>query len=267
MKAATGRRCFGAVCVKDFGSDAGGKSTPIRHWEADMSKLATAAGVAPLAGAVGAEVAQTNPARIILLRHGEKKNGRELCGVGKLRAQALAAQYLGKGAPGNDVIFGNGGKPDAFFAVTAHTQETALPSAHTWGKPLTIFSVPPEDPNEETDLDTQTQKAAAALASADYAGKIVVVVWEHKHIANENLTETFWMLLKLGGIPNANVPKTWAGTNYDYFWIIDYKSAQPTFTAVPQAYASAAYAQVPNNPWGEDVDQTKFPEFYQDCKQ
>lgn len=232
-----------------------------------MSKLAMAAGVAPLAGALGAEVAQTNPARIILLRHGEKKNGRELCDVGKLRAQALAAQYLGKGAPGNDVIFGNGGKPDAFFAVTAHTQETAAPSAHTWGKPLTIFSVPPEDRNEETDLDTQTQKAAAALASADYAGKIVVIVWEHKHIAKENLTDTFWTLLKLGGIPNANVPKSWAGTNYDYFWIIDYKSAQPTFTVVPQAYASTAYAQVPNNAWGEDVDQTKFPEFYQDCKQ
>ena len=31
--------------------------------------------------------------------------------------------------------------------------------------------------------------------------------------------------------------------------------------------ASAACAQVPNNAWGEDVDETRFPEFYHDCKQ
>src|SRR5271165_454609 len=160
-------------------------------WEADISKLATAAGAAAPAGAPGAESAQARPARIILLRHGEKKNSRELCDVGKLRAQALAAQYLGKGAPGNDVIFGDGGKPDAFFAVTAHTEETAAPSAGTWGMQPTMFSVLPDDPDEEADLDTQTQKAAAALASADYAGKTVVVVWEHKHIASETLTNTF----------------------------------------------------------------------------
>lgn len=91
-----------------------------------MSKLATAAGAAAPAGALGAEAAQAHPAHIILLRHGEKKNGRELCDVGKLRAQALSDQYLGKGAPGNDTIFGNAAKPDAFFAVTARTNSGAL---------------------------------------------------------------------------------------------------------------------------------------------
>ena len=84
-------------------------------------------------------------------------------------------------------------------------------------------------------------------------------MWEHKHIAKENLTDTFWTLLKLGGIPNANVPKSWAGTNYDYFWIIDYKSAQPTFTVVPQAYASTAYAQVPNNAWARTWTRPNSP--------
>jgi hypothetical protein len=231
-----------------------------------MSKLARAAGVAAPAGALGADAAQAHPARIILLRHGEKKNGRELCNVGSLRAQALSAQYLGRGARENDAIYGNGRTPDAFFAVTAHTQETAAPSAQSWGKQLTMFLVPPGDPDEESDLDTQTQKAAAALASAEYAGKIVVVVWEHKHIANEDLTNTFWTLLKLGEIPNANVPKSWAGTNYDFFWIIDYKNALPTFTVVPQVYTGADYVKVPNNQWGVEVDQSKFPDFYQDCK-
>jgi hypothetical protein len=230
-----------------------------------MSNLATAAGAAAPAGALGAEAAQAHPARIILLRHGEKKNGRELCDVGKLRAQALSDRYLGKGATENDAIFGAGAKPDAFFAITAHTQETAASSAQSWGKQLTIFSVPLGDPNEESDLDTQTQDAVTALTSAEYAGKIVVVVWEHKHIANVGLTNTFRTLLKLGEIPNANVPESWAGTNYDFFWIIDYKDAQPTFTMVPQAYASAL--KVPDNAWGVAVDETRFPDFYQGCKQ
>jgi hypothetical protein len=80
-------------------------------------------------------------------------------------------------------------------------------------------------------------------------------VWEHKHIANEDLTSTFWALLKLGEIPNANVPTSWAGTNYDFFWIVDYTKPQPTFTVVPQVYTSASYAKVPNNAWGVAVDR------------
>ena len=230
-----------------------------------MSKLAKTKGTAAPAAAPAAEAAQARPARIILLRHGEKKNGKELCDVGRQRAQALADQYLGRGAPGNDAIFGRGAKPDAFFAITLHTQETATPSAQSWGKQLTNFFVPPDDPNEKSDLDNQTQKAATALTSADYAGKVVVVVWEHNHIANEKLTNTFWTLLDLGAIPNANAYKTWESANYDFFWIIDYASPQPTFTMVPQVYASAP--KVPNNEWGVAVDRTKFRDFYQNCKQ
>ena len=52
--------------------------------------------------------------------------------------------------------------------MTAHTIETAQPSVRTWGKKLIIFPVLPKDPEEETDLNTQTQKAAAALKSAEY---------------------------------------------------------------------------------------------------
>lgn len=235
-----------------------------------MRKLAIIAGLAALAGVLGAEAARAHPSRIILLRHGEKKNSAELCDVGKLRAQALADQYLGKGAPGNEIIFGKGGTPDAFFAVTAHTQETATPSAESWGEQVTAFSVPPKDPDEDADLNTQTQKAAAALNSAAYDGKIVVVVWEHKRIANKDLNRdgnTFWTLLSLGDIVDAAAPKSWKGANYDFFWIIDYATSKPTFTVVQQEYAGAGDAQIPDNPWGEDVDQSKFPEFYQDCKQ
>ncbi len=229
----------------------------------------TIAGLLALAGMVGAEAAEARPARIVILRHGEKKNGAELCTVGQLRAQALSDQYLGKGAPGNDAMFGKGGTPDAFFAITPHTQETATPSAQSWGKQLTVFSVPEKDPDEEHDLDKETQKAAAALNTSDYDGKIVVVVWEHKHIANKDLNkkdDTLRELLKLDDIPDAKVPKTWEGANYDYFWIIDYSGSKPTYSVVQQEYTAAADAQVPNNAWGEEPDKTKFTEFYKDCK-
>jgi hypothetical protein len=216
------------------------------------------------------EAQMAHPARIILLRHGEKKNASKLCSVGQLRAQALSDQYLGKGAPGNDTIFGKGGKPDAFFAITVHTQETAIPSAQSWGKQLTVFSVPAKDPNEESDLDVQTGKAAAAFVSSEYDGKIIVVVWEHKHIAKNELNGTgvtFWSLLNLGKVTNADVPETWEGVNYDYFWVIDYTSSEPTFTAIRQEYAAADYAQVPNNAWGEPVDKAKFSQFHNECEQ
>jgi hypothetical protein len=234
-----------------------------------MRSLITIAGFLALAGVLGAEAAQAHPARVILLRHGEKKNGAELCSVGQLRAQALSDQYLGKGAPENDTIFGKGRGPDAFFAITRHTQETATPSARSWGKQLTVFSVPAKDLNEDVDLNTQTKNAAAALNSPEYDGKIVVVVWEHKHIAKKDLNDsndTLWSLLNLGNMSKSPAPKTWEGVNYDFFWIIDYTNAPPTFALVRQEYSAAAFAQVPDNAWGEPVDLTKFPEFYRDCE-
>jgi hypothetical protein len=219
---------------------------------------------AALAGALGSQAAQAHPARIIFLRHGEKQNSKELCSVGQLRAQALSDQYLGKGAPGNKAIFGEGGRPDAFFAMTIHTVETATPSAQSWGEKPIVFPA-----RDDSDFDPQTKAAAAALNAPAYEGKIVVVVWEHKHIAKKDLNEsgvTFWSLLNLRKISPGDAPKTWEGVNYDYFWIIDYTTPQPTFKSVPQQYSAAAYAQVPNNGWGAPVDAAKFPQFYRECE-
>jgi len=229
-----------------------------------MRFLVMMAALTALAGVLGPGASQAHPARIVLLRHGEKQNKAELCSVGALRAQALAAQYLGKGAPENKAIFGDGGRPDAFFAITVHTQETAAPSAESWGQKLTVF--PAED---ESELDKQTKAAAAALASPAYEGKVVVVVWEHKHIAKKELNEsgvTFWSLLDLHKIAAGDAPKTWEGVNYDEFWIIDYTTPKPTFKPLPQEYTAAAYAQVPNNGWGEEVNKAQFPQFYRDCE-
>ena len=86
-----------------------------------------------LAVSLGSAVAA--PARIIILRHGEKADAWKLCGVGQQRADALATNYLGRGAKSS--LFGSGEEPAAFFAITLHTLELASPAAASWGKPLT----------------------------------------------------------------------------------------------------------------------------------
>lgn len=46
-----------------------------------------------------------------------------------------------------------------------------------------------------------------------------------------------------------NVPKTWPGDNYDYFWIIDYDGGRITnFQMLKQTFA-APYQNVPSNDW------------------
>lgn len=63
------------------------------------------------------------PARIIILRHGEKANPCKLCDVGTERANALADTYLGRNATKS--LFANGEEPTFFFAITLHTLELA----------------------------------------------------------------------------------------------------------------------------------------------
>ena len=49
---------------------------------------------------IGISSVLATPARIIILRHGEKADKWDLCDVGQERADALAANYLGRGAEG-----------------------------------------------------------------------------------------------------------------------------------------------------------------------
>ena len=58
---------------------------------------------------------------------------------------------------------------------------------------------------------------------------------------------TLRQLLNLDSL--GTVPKTWPGSNYDYFWIIDYEAGRPkNFEMVKQTFA-APYQAVPSNDW------------------
>ena len=213
------------------------------------------------------------PRKIIILRHGEKKNGFELCSTGLQRSLALEAQYLGKGASNGDVVFDHGETPDAFFAITLHTLELVSPSAQSWDMPVIDYSAQPIDvtppspfADSETVLNARTQQAAKAVLSGAWDGKAVVMVWEHKHIANKKLEAKYpdaVTLRQLFGLDKAtgdHVPHTWSGDNYDYFWIVTHENGTPKFKSIKQTY-TGAYKNLPQNDWKVPVTLPS------DCKQ
>ena len=131
-----------------------------------------------IAAAATAHDALANPARIIILRHGEKGDAYRLCDVGVQRSLALAGRYLGRGAEAS--LFA-GGEPDAFFVITLHTLELASPAATTWRKPLIMYSVLPRRGQSAADttraLNERTWEATADVLSK-WSGKTVVMVWD-----------------------------------------------------------------------------------------
>jgi hypothetical protein len=199
------------------------------------------------------------PSRIIILRHGEKANPWKLCEVGTERADALAATYLG--AKATKSLFAGGEEPAFFFAITLHTLELAAPAASTWSKPIILYSVVPDAADDDDlhvkELNRRTQEAASnIMQNPALNGKTVVMVWEHKHIANEKLEAKFEgeavtlrKLFKLDILPG--VPKTWPGDNYDYFWIVDFppnSNVPSKFTMVKQDFGGS-FANLPQNDW------------------
>jgi hypothetical protein len=221
---------------------------------------ALGASLLPIVATVQSPAANATPSQIIVLRHGEKENAYRLCDVGVQRSLALAAQYLGKGAKNS--LFPKGRAPDGFIAITLHTLELVSPAAQSWGQPVIFYSSLPmhgqSEKQTEAILNRRTQEAArAVMTGAQWAGKTVVMVWEHHHIADRHLEKQFpkekvtlRQLLNLDAI--ASVPETWHGDNFDYFWIVDYAkgSSRPTrFEARKQVFA-APFDQVPSNDWG-----------------
>ena len=132
----------------------------------------------------------TKPAKVIILRHAEKQNKHELSNLGRRRAKALAKQFLGSKAISSLLLPSE--KPAAILAITAHTIETAKPAAKTWGLKTKAARMPGRDKGNEkvSDLDKATKHAARdVLANPAYAGKTVIMVWEHTTSRAETATK------------------------------------------------------------------------------
>ena len=121
------------------------------------------------------------------------------------------------------------------LAVTIHSLETISPTAQSWELPAIVYSVPPGDDKDlqDVELNRRTREAVQdALTDPRYAGKTIVMSWEHKHIADSKLEAKFpseqvtlRQLLHLDKF--ADAPKEWPGGNYDYFWIVDFTPGKP----------------------------------------
>lgn len=242
---------------------------PIRMPRPSRQLAAPIIGLA-LLGLAAAPPVEAVPKQIIILRHGEKQDAYRLCGIGQQRSLALVNRYLGKNAA-DSLLPAEG--PAGIFAITLHTLELASPAAQSWGLPLQLYSVVPlhglDRKAEVRQLNARTQQAAAdVLTDPRWNGKVVVMVWEHDHIAKQKLESQFpnekvtlRQLLNLDKLPESDhVPHTWNGGNYDYFWIVDYDnpgSPIPTgFRTLKQTFP-APDQTVPSNDWGTAEDLPK----------
>jgi hypothetical protein len=148
-------------------------------------------------------------------------------------------------------------RPSAFFAITSHTKDTIKPTAKSWG--LEVIRPAESDKSQDNWQNLWTQRAANdVLTDPAYNGKIVVMAWEHNRIANETLPQdaTLRHLLKVdlyAEKTHDEVPRNWCGSNYDWFWIVDYgdpASETPTkVTRLLQAF-DTPFDDVPMNKWG-----------------
>lgn len=236
----------------------------LRNIRCDMARILVGAAAMLFAG-----TAVAAPARIILLRHGEKADKWKLCPVGVERSEALRAQYLGKDAANS--LFRPGETPKGFLAITLHSLELITPAAISWSQPVVTYAVDRADEALDEQLDAQTRLAARDLLDDPrWDGATVVVSWEHAHIAkapkhrsshkgekhesgkHEGASPvTFFELLGLDRF--ADAPITWPGDTYDYFWIIDFDPATRTPTAfrMEKQTFTGPFANLPQNDWGQ----------------
>ncbi|HEY2069221.1 MAG TPA: hypothetical protein VGG48_06680 [Rhizomicrobium sp.] len=215
--------------------------------------------------AIPATDALAAPQQIIILRHGEKKDKYALCSIGEERSLALADVYLGK----HGSFFADKLAPAAFYTITLHTIELASPSTQTFGLPQISFSAVPIKDSPDGDstelLNTRTRDAAKDIfGNPAYNAGTVVMIWEHKHIADAKLEKqypgqvvTLRQALGLADLaakrPDLKIPDTWEGENYDYFWVVSYGYGSNTpidFKMIRQTYGGI-YAKLPQNDWGK----------------
>lgn len=119
-----------------------------------------------------------------------------------------------------------------------------------------------ETTSESTEQVTKQTELAAKdiMQNSQWNGKTVVMIWEHKHIANKKLSRDYSdhfvelrQLLKFDRLPEnikSKIPKTWSGANYNFFWIVDYddKGNPIGFQEIRQNF-TGKFANLPNNNW------------------
>jgi len=154
------------------------------------------------------------PARVVLIRHGEKPpEGSELDERGRQRAQALVG-YIER-----DPVVAAFGPPAAIYAMAPKGEGGSVRAIQTV-EPLAA------DLGQAVRADfkkDQIEELAAAVLQ-EPPGKTVLVCWEHTVIP---------AIVKALGL--AGGPSKWKGSVYDRAWIVGFADGKPaSFKDVPQ---------------------------------
>lgn len=207
-----------------------------------------------------ASISFAAPEQIIIARHAEKLDNWNLCALGRERAEALSAQYLGVNA-----LFPllQKDKLAGIVTLTIHTSETAQPTALSRNLPLINYVALPSESTAtqlEVELNKQNRQAVNDLLTKPaFQGKQVLMIWEHFHTASSALEArypgqlvTLRQLFKLDQSKFADlVPKSWPNSNYNFFWIIDFypDGTIKNFRMLQQEF-TGQFANLPSNGWG-----------------
>lgn len=214
-------------------------------------------------GLISSHFLYSIPSQIIICRHGEKslpssgdsasvQEDKELFlnHTGQERAQALK-QYLGIKRVYFDVLE-KGQHVDAIFAITLRTVQTISPTADNWQIPIQVYMA-----TGDTRLDGSTEQAVDEIMhNPRYHNKVVLICWEHDHIASNTVSPEYTLrsLLNLDQLPkNFDVPKVWPDTTFNYFWVIQYDTEKniPTHFKMVQQIYKYPYNDLPMNTWGK----------------
>jgi hypothetical protein len=158
----------------------------------------------------------SGPAQVIIIRHGEKPPvGNHLNDRGRARAQALVGFFK------NNPEVTQYGAPAAIYAMKPSSDdgsfrpiETVTPLSQSLG--LSII----EDYAKKDGL----AMIQAILSNASYAGKMVLICWEHHDIVN---------LVRYFGWDSG--PDSWKGDVFDRAWILNFENRKlVSFKDVPQ---------------------------------
>lgn len=165
------------------------------------------------------------PAQVILIRHAEKPEiGNELSEKGFRRAEALVKFF--QGAP----AVTQRGTPYAIYAAAPKNEDssvrsiqTVTPLARALGKTV----------NTEFTRGQTHKIAADIMENPAYTGKMVLICWQHGHIA-----EIVRELAAYGASsadPQVSLPAAWPGEAFDRAWILDfYRGKVVSFMDIPQ---------------------------------
>lgn len=183
-----------------------------------LSSLLLAVAAVPSLGAQTPKPAgPARPAQIVLFRHAEKPDDKanpHLSPEGVARAKKLV------GFLSTDPVVNKYGKPVVIFATKTtkdddgqRTQETVAPAA-------AALKLAVQMPYVGKDYK---QLAKLILGNPAYAGKTVVIVWNHDVLSE--------LAAELGVTP---APPPWKGKEYDQVYVISYRGKKATLQVTAQ---------------------------------